>query len=205
MFQEIWNNRIGVLVPGKNCAMNISEPIPVGLQRELEKRARQLAQPPAESERVGDSLELVSFDLAQEKYAIPSQYVREIQPLNVHHWSPVPCTPGFIIGAISLRGRIYSIMDIARLLGNPDRPQTHEAHILLVRGGRMEDGKEMELTLLTDSVPVIVQISANTLKPPQLSLSLKAHDYIQGITVDLILLNLVKILSDPQIIVFDEI
>jgi chemotaxis signal transduction protein len=125
--------------------------------------------------------------------------------LNKHHWSPVPCVPNFITGAINLRGRIFSIMDIARLLGSSEHPLTHKAHILLVQGGTMEDGNEMELTLLTDSVPVLLQAPADSLKPPPPSTSLKAHAYIQGITEDMIVLNLDKILSDPQIIIFDEI
>jgi purine-binding chemotaxis protein CheW len=184
--------------------MKTSEALAVDIQRQLEERARQLAQRPADSGLEIESLELVSFNLASEKYAILRQYVREIQPVNKHHWSPVPCTPGFITGAISLRGRIYSVMDIARLLGGIERPLTQEAHILLVQGGETENGREMELTLLTDSVPVIVQVSVDSLKPPPISISMKTHEYIQGITEDLLVLDLEKILSDPKIIVFDE-
>ena len=87
----------------------------------LEERARALARLPAKEEVEGGTLHLVTFPLGEERYGVEITLVQEIQSLESQAWTRVPCTPHFIFGAVNIRGRIYSVMDIARFLGLPSR------------------------------------------------------------------------------------
>src|SRR5690242_86354 len=61
----------------------------------LAHRARQLAEPPEQETEV-QLIEVVSFLLAYETYAIETAYVREVYPLK--DLTPLPCTPPFVAG-----------------------------------------------------------------------------------------------------------
>src|SRR5687768_807799 len=77
----------------------------------LKKRAKQLAAEPSQ-EKDGDSLEVIEFLLAHERYGMSSSHVREVFPLK--DYTPVPGTPAFIIGVINVRSRVVSVTDIRR-------------------------------------------------------------------------------------------
>ena len=118
-------------------------------------------------------------------------------------WSRVPCTPDFIVGAVNIRGRIYSVTDIASFLGLPQRPLSEAAHILLVRG-RTQEG--MELCLLADDLPEVVSIPLAGVRPAAATISSKVREYVRGVTADmLIVLDLERLLLDPRIVVHEEV
>jgi len=171
----------------------------------LEERARALARLPAE-ESESETLHLVTFSLGEEHYGVEITLVQEIQPLESHTWSPVPCTPDFIVGAINIRGHVYSMMDMGRFLGLPSRPLSETAHILLVwdegRGGK----EGMELSILTDDLPQVINVPLSKIRPPSAAVSTQAQKYIRGVMADLlIVLDLKRLLADPDIIVHEEV
>ena len=175
-------------------------------QRTLEERARSLAHPPAEEEVEGETLRLVAFSLKEERYGVEITLVHEIQPLDSRTWSRVPCTPGFIVGAVNIRGRIYSVMDIGRFLGLPSRPLSETAHVLLVRGGDREVEEGMELSILADDLPQVVNVPLAEVQPPSATISNQAQKYVRGVTADmLIILDLERLLSEPGIRVHEEV
>ena len=171
-------------------------------QEILEERARLLAKPPEEKIDSDQALELITFHLGKDYVGIPTSLVNETQPLRMLKWSRVPTTPPFIIGAVNLRGRIYSIMDLAQFVGLPGRPLSEKAHILLVRGGLCADGKEMELTILSDDVPQVRIVLLNQLNPTPVTISRQMQAYIRGITPDMLMvLDMQQLLSDPRLII----
>ena len=174
--------------------------------RVLLERARLLALPPANTSEPVDLVEVVAFHSGNNHFGIPTTMVREIQSLRALQWSPVPCAPPFIVGLINLRGHLYSIMDLSRYLNHPPQPIAENAYILLVIGGTCEDGGTMELTLLADDMPTIERGPASRLYPPPATLSQKLQDYVRGVTADrLVILDLERLLSDPQIVVNENI
>lgn len=180
--------------------------------RVLMDRAKALAQAPEQAADRADLIELAAFHLSNERYSVPTNLVHEIQPLQGYSWSRVPCTPDFIFGLVNLRGHLYSIMDLARFLGLPNRPLSEKAHLLLVHGGRLPDGcrpqdcKEMELALLADDRPQVVSVSAGEINSPPSNLSPKAQEIVRGVTKELLsVLDLPRLLSDPRIIVQQEV
>jgi purine-binding chemotaxis protein CheW len=171
----------------------------------LEKRALALAKLPPEEAVEGEVLRLVTFLLAEERYGVELTLLEEVQPLERQTWSPVPCTSDFIVGAVNIRGRVYSMMDIARFLGLSSRPLSETAHILLVRGGDQGAGDEIELGILADDVPKVANVPLAEVQPPP-TISNRAQEYVRGVTGDtLIILDLERLLSDPGIIVHEEV
>jgi purine-binding chemotaxis protein CheW len=84
-------------------------------QAVLAARAVELARVPADPEAAGERLNVVTFRLAGERYALEAGYVREIvRPRDI---TPVPGTSELLIGVMNLRGSVLAVMDLARLLG----------------------------------------------------------------------------------------
>jgi purine-binding chemotaxis protein CheW len=168
----------------------------------LKLRARALARRPTEEAVEGETLRLVTFSLGEERYGVEVTLVQEVQPLGPQTWSLVPCTPGFIVGAVNLRGRIYSAMDVARFLGLPCRPLSETAHVLLVRAEDWGGEGEMELSILTDDIPQVASVPLAEVQPASATISVKAQEFVRGVTEDmLIILDLERLLSHPGIVV----
>lgn len=171
-------------------------------QKILEERARLLARTEETKKDRGEQLEVQAFHLGSEYFGVPTDMVQEIQPLYKHNWSRVPCVPSFIIGIVNLRGRIYSIMDLAVFLGLPPRQISENAHILLVRGINQSDNKEIDLTLLIDECAEVRMIRHHEIIPPPSTVSAKMQSYIRGVTPDMMMIiDLALLLSDPNIII----
>jgi purine-binding chemotaxis protein CheW len=210
---------------GSACQQDAGGPRGSNPQSEIElaRRARALAQPLAEEAVEPETLHLLTFSLGEERYAVDISQVQEIRPLEPQTWSPVPCTPDFIVGVVNVRGRIYSLMDVARFMGLPSQPPSETAHILLVRGeaGIGPDARsmsadarsmsavpgaegEMELAILMDDLPQVVVVSLSEMPSP--TISGKAQAYVRGVTDDMrVVLSLERLLADPGILVYEEV
>jgi purine-binding chemotaxis protein CheW len=168
----------------------------------LEKRAARLARVQTGQAAEKTLLRLMTFHLANEYYGVAVGLLQEVQPFDAQACSLVPGTPDFIVGAVNIRGRIYSVMDVARYLGLPSRPVSKTAHLLRVRGQSNSAGGDMELCILTDDVPAIAAVPEADIQSPRETLSIRAREYILGVQGDmLVILDLARLLADPGIIV----
>ncbi len=64
---------------------------------------------------VGKQVELVTFYLGGSRYGIDILKVQEIN--KVKEWTPVPHADDFVLGILSLRGSIVTILDLGKKLG----------------------------------------------------------------------------------------
>lgn len=191
--------------PGDGEAENPKSKIqnPKSADRILEERAQFLAKKDEGDLMEGEAISAMVFPLGEERYGIEIDLVQEIQPFQNQFWSRVPSTPEFIVGAVNIRGRIYSVMDVGRFLGLPNRPVPENAHVILVKGGIND---EMELCILADDVPQVTRVPLTEVRTNETAASTQEKEYIRGITGDmLIMLNLEKLLSDPKIIIHEEV
>ena len=171
----------------------------------LEERARILAHPIAEEKASVGVLSLVTFHLGDEWYGVEIDKVLEVQPLDGQIWTRVPCTPDFIIGAVNLRGRIHSLMDVGSFLGLAPRPPTESMHILLVRSSPQDGAEPMELSIVTDDVPEVMDVPLTEIQTPTVTVSSQLREYTRGVTGRmLIVMDLNRLLSTPRIIVQEE-
>jgi purine-binding chemotaxis protein CheW len=164
----------------------------------LKARARDLARPLNRPQNAGDILEVVEFRLAHECYAVEQLYVREVHPLR--DLTPLPCTPAFVIGIINVRGRILPVIDIKKFFDLPDAGITDLHMVITVRVD------EVEIGILADAVTGVTSIPFDTIQPTLPTLTGIRAEYLKGITNQhLVILDVLKILADPKIIVDEDI
>lgn len=184
---------------------NSPSPMDNEAQYILEQRARILARLTQKEAEAGTTLQLLRFLLGEEHYAVEMTRVQETQPLPNRGLSSIPCTPSFLIGAVNLRGRIYPVIDVAVFLGLPSRSLTGKAHVLLVRDNPGM-GEGIELCLLADDIPQVVTVQQSEIQPPSATVSSQVQEYIRGIAEPmLIILNLDRLLSDPRMIIHENV
>lgn len=136
---------------------------------------------------------LVTFRLGQELFGVPIGAVQEV--VRLPEVTPIPETPWFLEGVISLRGRIIPVMDLGRRLRLPPRPRTRATRVLIMETGGRQVG------LIVDAVLEVVRLPQNAIEPPPPLISGIGVDYIAGVGKHrdqlLILLDLPKVL-DPE-------
>lgn len=168
-------------------------------QQILRERALALARPPSKASIAADNrLELLEFRLASERYAVESRFVQEVHPLR--DLTPLPGTPPFVPGIVNVRGQILPVYDLKKLFDLPEPGLTDLHRVLHVRGN------DMELGLLADVIVSVRVVAADSLQPSLPTLTGIRADYLKGITEDrVVVLDLDRILSDPKIVVHDEV
>lgn len=166
--------------------------------RILRARAQALARPAAPTDLEGEVLDVLEFQLASERYAVETSFVREVLPLR--DLTPLPCTPPHLVGIVNVRGRILPVFDIKRFFDLPDQGLTDLHRILLIHG------YGLELGLLADVVVGIRTLSVEALQPPLPTLTGIRADYLRGLSPEgLVVLDLERILTDPKILVHEEV
>lgn len=105
-----------------------------------------------------DSLELLTFRVAEQEYSLDIMSVREIRGWT--RTTPMPHAPAFMRGVINLRGTVLPVMDLAKRLNLPSRETTDRNVIIVVKINRTLTG------LLVDAVSDIVAMTEDDLQPP---------------------------------------
>jgi purine-binding chemotaxis protein CheW len=141
-----------------------------------------------------DILQLVSFLIGNEEYAVDIFYVKEINRLS--HITKVPNAPEFIEGVINLRGRIIPVIDLRVKMGLPKKTHDKDSRIIVIEDNGLLFG------FLVDAVKEVIRIPKSiTEQPPEIISSVKT-DFINSVgkLEDrlLILIDLKKILSKDE-------
>jgi len=121
----------------------------------------------------GDVLELLSFRLASETYAVPLTSIRQI--IKMMPITMVPRAPDYVLGIISVRGNIIPVFDLRRRLNLPATEPTRKTRIIVVAGGRYTLG------LIVDGVEQVARLPETGLEPPPSMLAGVEAGYIEGI------------------------
>ncbi len=164
----------------------------------LKYRAKLLAEEQKKESVDESTVEIIEFLLSYEKYGIESSYIKEVYSMK--DFTTVPCTPNFVKGITNLRGEIISIVDIKKFFDLPEKGLTDLNRVLIVQKNKMKMG------ILADRILGVKMISINNIKGDLISVKDKRSSYVQGITSDhLIILDIEKILTDPNFIVDEEV
>ena len=162
----------------------------------LAVRARVLARE-VEQKSEGETLEVVEFDLASERYGVEMTFVREVYPLR--DLVPIPCTPPFIRGIINVRGRLISLTDLKVFFDLPNVGLGGMNRVIIITGGGMETG------LLADRVERVRSVPVATLQEKVTTFVGIRGEYLRGVTEDRIaILDAARILADPGLVVDEE-
>jgi purine-binding chemotaxis protein CheW len=164
----------------------------------LKERAKTLAREPQKKPGSEEHVQIVEFALSDEKYGIPSLYVREVYPLK--DLTPIPCTPSFVLGVVNVRGQILSVIDIKKLFDLPEKGLSNLNKVIVLHS------PAMELGVLADAILDIRSIPLNGLQPSLPTLTGIRREYLKGVTPErVVVLDAEKLLSDQRIIVHEHV
>lgn len=164
----------------------------------LARRARDLARRHRPEDAAGETLDCLEFLLSGERYAVEMRLVSETLPLA--DYTPLFCTPPFVLGITNLRGRIVSIVDLRRFFELPSVGLSDLNRVIVVTDGAMEFG------ILADAVVGMTALPTCQLQPPPATCTGIREEFLAGVTADrLALLDLARILADRRIVVHEEI
>lgn len=139
----------------------------------------------------GELLQLVSFVVGTEEFAIPILAVQEIN--RMMPITRVPQSPPFIEGVINLRGKIIPVMDLRKRFGLKAGEHSNDARIIVVEVGARVIG------FTVDRVNEVLRIDAGIVEPAPSMVTGADSDYVDGVgkLEDrlLILLNLDRLFS----------
>jgi len=171
------------------------------------RRAEMLAQEVAEDDG-GEHLSVVLVQLGQEVYGLEAQYVYDARPLE--RITPVPRAPGWMAGVVNVRGHIYPVLDLARFLSLPTASGGNGAESYLV----VVQSEALELALKVDSVLSVITLPESHLEEAADTLNIPTA-IVRGVMQNngadpdlppfLIVLDLPQLLSDPQLIIHEEL
>lgn len=116
--------------------------------------------------------EFLAFVVANETYALPLSCIREI--MRVPSVTPVPRAPREVLGIISVRGQVTTLIDLRQRLRVLAGPVSSRTRVLLV-----DQGDEI-LGLLCDRVQQVHRLSEQEVELASV-LGADAASYVMGI------------------------
>jgi purine-binding chemotaxis protein CheW len=126
---------------------------------------------------LSNSVQLVTFEMYGEAFALPILDVREIiLPTAV---TPVPQAPAFVEGVINLRGQIIPVVDLRKRFGLAPATSGKEDQRIIV----VELGSNIVIGLIVDAVREVERLPSDSiLPPPALVAGSIGAEYIKGIS-----------------------
>ena len=115
-----------------------------------------------EEEELSDELQLVSFEVAGQEYAIAIEDVQEIVqvPENIIH---VPHSESYVLGVMTLRNRLLPLVSLRRMFALPPQAADEHSRIVVVSLGAASVG------IVMDSVNEVLRVAkANVEAMPSL-------------------------------------
>ena len=138
-----------------------------------------------------DVLQLVSFNIENEEFAIDILNIQEIN--RISEVTRVPNTPEFVKGVINLRGKVVPVIDLRLRLGQSATERNSNTRIIVFE----VEGKI--IGFIVDKVNEVIRINSSATEPPPSIVSGIDAKYITAIAKMgerlLILLDLKTIIS----------
>jgi purine-binding chemotaxis protein CheW len=120
-----------------------------------------------------DQLQLVTFEVENEEFAIDILAVHEIN--RMMQITRVPKSPGEVEGVINLRGRIIPVIDLRRRFSMTEKVADEHSRIVVVEvSGRV-------IGFIVDRVHEVLRINRGIVEPPPSMITSIKSDYIAGV------------------------
>ena len=121
----------------------------------------------------GEELELLTFFLAKEEYGIDIKMIQEITKLT--DITPVPRTPSYIHGIVTLRGNVIPVFNIHDRLKLDPFIEGSKSRFVICQL------KEGAAAITVDAVTDVVHLTKSQLEPPPSGISSNGSGYIKNI------------------------
>ena len=119
------------------------------------------------------TLQMVSFQLADEEYGIEINKVREI--ILMGEVTQVPQTPSYVKGLINLRSSVIPIVDLKQRFGLAETVATDDTRIVVVNVAGKTVG------IIVDAVSEVLRISQDQIAPPPPTVAGLGQEYLVGL------------------------
>ncbi len=150
------------------------------------------------SEAAG-SMQLVSFQLAEEEYGIEITRIREI--ILMGEITRVPQTPHYVKGLINLRSTVIPVIDLRARFGLPEEELTDHARIMVLHVGSKTIG------IVVDAVSEVLRVTQDQMAPTPPTVAGAGQEYLTGLVKLedrlLILLDIEKLLGEEDTAALD--
>ena len=154
----------------------------------LTQRAARLARPLVQTAAT-ETLEVMTFELGGETYAIATEQLREV--FAAREVTPLPCTPAWVSGILNVRGHILTVLNLAALIGLESLAVPETVLVL--------EGRQGEVALLAGDVTGVIVLPANAF---EFSSAVSNARYLRGVTSDgLALLDVRQLVEDERLVV----
>ncbi|MGR9045043.1 MAG: chemotaxis protein CheW [Gammaproteobacteria bacterium] len=176
----------------------ILEPSPEDTRRILKARAEDLAKELPGIEKTAVTLEFVEFELAYERYAFDLQHVREV--CSLQSFTPLPCTPAFVLGIVNLRGEILSVIDLKKFFDLPEQGLSDLNKVVVLQSADMTFG------ILADRIIGTRELPGAGIQSVLPTLSGIRETYLLGVTSErTVILDAQKLLASKDLIVHEQV
>ena len=128
-----------------------------------------------------DVRKLVRFFLGEEQYAIDAVYIKSVHDQT--EWMriyPIPCVPRYLLGVISLRSSIISVLDLCDYFGLPTSEIDEFTRIMVVDFPYGEG--QLKVGFLVDKVEDVIDVSQDEIQPALTTIEKVTAEYIEGET-----------------------
>jgi purine-binding chemotaxis protein CheW len=190
---------------------------PEEMEEIWKRRASHLAQVITPEEE-GEQIQLLILRMGNDLFGVDARCVFDIRLAG--SITAVPRTPDWVAGVVTVRGQIFSVIDLRRFFKLPAAPapagfksvveQSSENYLVGV------ETPEMELALLVDEVLAVESIPVSRIKSQPEILGEMRPEFVRGITAYrgseameagrlLIVLNLPALLADPGLVIEEKV
>jgi purine-binding chemotaxis protein CheW len=118
-------------------------------------------------------LQLVTFTLRKEEYAVDILNVQEIN--RITEITQVPNAPFYVEGVINLRGKVMPVINLRKKFGLEDKETDDTSRIIIMDIQGVTNG------LVVDSVSEVLRIPADIVEPPPPMSSDISSNFIKGV------------------------
>lgn len=147
---------------------------PEAAQCVLEERARLLAEVPEQAPATSEILEVMTFTMAGEPFAIETRFVREVtKPGGV---TPLPGAPPFLVGVTNLRGAVTAVIDLRVFFGFTDDAERNAPQVLVLGMDRVEYAMQV------DAIDQVMTLRIDEILAPPGSVSGVSREFLRGVT-----------------------
>jgi purine-binding chemotaxis protein CheW len=167
---------------------------PEQAQAVMQERARALARVPARPPDAAEVIEVATFSLAKELYAIETRHVCEVA--RFVDVTPVAGAPDFFAGLLNLRGEILAVFDVRRFFGLPAAGVSDLSRVIVLGRERVEFG------MLADALGEVRSLRIDELHELPGSVAGISREFVRGVTAGaMIVLDGAVMLRDERLFI----
>lgn len=166
----------------------------------FQERAKNLRRPIDDQDFAG-LVPLAVISLNGEYFGANLETIREFT--DIHHITPIPCTPPHIVGNMNLRGEILTLVNIRGLVNLPLQTSQVLSQAMIVKINDIVAG------IIVEGIFDVIYLKESEIKTIPTAVHLKQDEYLQGTAFYqdkmISILNVEKIMTQGELFVDQEV